>query len=142
MTSAHSFSPRGKTFLPMRGEEIARRRRIGQAMDRVGEEQRDSRCVLTELYFYFMIYFRQGSQSSTVPAYRSAVGKVCTEHTDTWYTKVPSCTKRISPLSDWKRVIRVKVFHTALYRPVWAVHTVPCWPNLGTPVWTGTTNLD
>ncbi|RRT56957.1 hypothetical protein B296_00047551 [Ensete ventricosum] len=29
--------------------------------------------------------------------YRSVVGMVCTEHTDTWYTKVPSCT---SPLSD------------------------------------------
>ncbi|RWW76846.1 hypothetical protein BHE74_00015029 [Ensete ventricosum] len=53
---------------------------------------------------------KQDPQSRTIPAYRSTVAMIrtelyravssCTDHTNTWYTKVPSCTERIGPLSD------------------------------------------
>ncbi|RZS05785.1 hypothetical protein BHM03_00036339 [Ensete ventricosum] len=50
----------------------------------------------------------------------------CTEHTDTWYTKVPSCAKSTGPLLDWyvSSVLSGKVFFTgkactARYVPVW-----------------------
>ncbi|RWW28407.1 hypothetical protein GW17_00007130 [Ensete ventricosum] len=50
----------------------------------------------------------------------------CTEHTDTWYTKVPSCAKSTGHLLDWyvPSVLSGKVFFTgkactARYVPVW-----------------------